>query len=162
MRCELSRASERLLVGGWASLTEAQSRRAQTQRADPERTRWCLLLRNLRFDVDERAVRKFVGRCAKALSVAMSTHKKSGRHIGKCYVAFESVRDAHCAMAELNGNLLRGRPVLIEFANIDELEDAKREQHSNTEEHKEKRKPIRFSRKIKLIGAQHASQVLID
>merc|ERR1712204_41138 len=71
--------------------------------------------------VDEASVRKFVGRCARPMSVAMSKYR-SGRHIGKCYVAFESVKDAHCVMAELNGNLLRARPVVMEFANIDEEE----------------------------------------
>lgn len=163
MKQQLSIASDTILSSSWNILTQKISDKTQTLFADPEYKESCLQFRNLRYDVNKQHIKKFVSRIAKPISIIMSSYK-SGRHIGKCYVAFKSPQIAHNVMAELNGNLLFGRPVIILFAPIQSIQD---DHHQNNDDNDQEMtdtkyiKPINPTRKIRLIG-QETTNLLID
>mmetsp|Transcript_41336 Transcript_41336/g.67999 ORF Transcript_41336/g.67999 Transcript_41336/m.67999 type:complete len:201 (-) Transcript_41336:104-706(-) len=122
MKQQLSKASDEILSGDWDTLTAKMTDVTLARHADPDYKETCLLLCNLRYDVTKTHVTRFVSRVAQPISVVMSSYE-SGRHIGKCYVAFDSPQTAHNVMAELNGNLLLARPVIMLFAPIESMED---------------------------------------
>merc|ERR550525_559887 len=123
MKQQISVAADTILKSEWGTLTRELPELPLSSRADPYFKHNCLLLRNLRYDVDERRVRLFVRRVADPISVALGAFE-SGRHIGKAFVAMESPAVAHQVMAELKGNLLLGRPVVMEFAHLENMEMA--------------------------------------
>eukprot|EP01083_Nonionella_stella_P234979 826737_1 len=153
MKQQLSIGTDLILQSNWDKLMEKVSDKTQTMYVDPKYECKCLLLRNLRYDVNEKRIRKFIGRIAQPIGVVMSKYK-SGRHIGKCYVAFETAQVAHNVMAELNGNLLFGRPVIMEFAPIESIESDDDDVMDGGVDENGKLKPITISRKIKLIGGE--------
>lgn len=106
----------------------------ETQEVDANYECNCLLLSNLRHDIKEGHILRFVRKVADPVSVAMSSFD-SGRHTGKAYVAMESPALAHRVMAELNGNLIVGRPVVMKFVPADTMKMEEKEQIEKREEY---------------------------
>ncbi len=94
MKQQLVIGNEIILKSNWNKLMGKVSDKTQTISVDPTYECKCLLLRNLRYDVNEKHINKFINRIAKPIGGVMSKYK-SERHIGKCYVAFESAQLAH-------------------------------------------------------------------
>ena len=93
-------------------------------------------------------------RVAEPVSVQISSYR-SGRHVGKAYVAMESPAVAHRVMAELSGNLLLGRPVVMMFVPIDTMEADLAEQNKRNDaaQSGEALRPIKIGGKtIHLLG----------
>merc|ERR1719242_1027951 len=89
MKQQLSIAADVILTGGWDELTQKIAPKTQTQAVDPNYEHSCLLFSNLRYDVTESQIRKFISRVAKPIALVCSK-MKSGRHVGKAYAVFRS------------------------------------------------------------------------
>jgi len=116
----------------------------------------CLIMRNLRYDVSKPFLKRLISRTVKPISVIMS-QMNSGSHLGKAIVGFATPHDAHRVMAELNGTLLKGRPVIIRFAPVETVDTKSNNDETITnfdnDNNKTILKPIYFNiKKVKVIG----------
>ena len=157
MKQQLSVAADAILSSKWRDVTKKISQPSQTQAVDPNYEFSCLLLRNLRYDVTKKQIIQFVKRVANPVSVVMAQYN-SGRHVGKAYVALDTPQVAHCVMAELNGNLLLGRPVIMLFTSIEAMQD-ENGAVDGANDNDVDMKPIHLGRRFRLIGNENDDNV---
>jgi len=157
MQKQLANAADVVLSSDWTALTEQISEKSQTMDADPNYECSCLLLKNLRYDVKKEKILQFISRVDKPISIVLSAYK-SGRHVGKAYVAMSSPQIAHNVMAELNGNLILGRPVIMQFAPIELMDDDEDDDVKQGDTDVNMRS-VNTRRRIRLVGNKNEEQI---